>query len=275
MIDVTGVAYQSMRLINPVSDKEVPPDVNIIIYCCINDLGSIDVQVMNNTDVIMTIDRTKSFFRDGKNNAVPYYDPNIIANTHSSTQGNTTGIGVNMGAVANAAGIGGTLGTALSGINVAESDSYSTTNSNTTYYIDQPELHIPPHSSASLGRSFSISGIGESFLGDAIIESTENINNYFTSEHTYACCNLCVSYSINDGKTYETIITDIFANTILVSKVKQKGKVNDALQVIYNYKNDAFIETWFLLHFESQADGDDDRPGDNYYSNRYFIANYK
>lgn len=274
-IKVSGVAYQSMRLKNPVSENEVHSDATIIVYYYINELGALDVKIKNNTDVIMTIDRTKSFFRDGNNNAIPYYDHNIIANTHSTTQGNTTGTSVNMGAVANAAGIGGALGTALSGITVAESDSYSTTKSNTTYYIDQPELHIPPHSSASLGKLFTISGIGASFLGEAILKSSDNIYNNFTSDHTYASCNLCISYTVDNGNTFETIITDIYANSIVISKVKQKGKVNDALRVIYTNKKDTFAEPWYLMHFESQTNGDDYRPGDDFIPNKYFIANYK
>ena len=274
-IKVSGVAYQSMRLNYPVSENEVTSDATIIVYCYINELGALDVKIKNNTDVIMTIDKTKSFFRDGDNNAIPYYDPNIIANTQSTTQGNTAETSVNMGTIANAAGIGGALGTALSGINVAESDSYSTTKSNTTYYIDQPELHIPPHSSASLGKLFTISGIGASFLGEAILKSSDNIYNNFTSDHTYASCNLCISYTVDNGNTYETIITDIYANSILISKVKQKGKVNDALRVIYTNKDDVFAEPWFLMHFGSQAYNNDYRSENNYISNKYFITNYK
>lgn len=274
-IKVSGVAYQSMRLKNPVSENEVTSDATIIVYCYINELGALDVKIKNNTDVIMTIDRTKSFFRDGDNNAIPYYDPNIIANTQSTTQGNTAGTSVNMGAIANAVGIGGALGTALSGINVAETDSYSTTKSNTTYYIDQPELHIPPHSSASMGRLFNISGIGDSFLREALLKSTDNIHNNFTSDHTYASCNICISYSVDNGNSYETIITDIYANSILISKVKQKGKVNDALRVIYTNKDDVFAEPWFLMHFGSQAYNNDYRSENNYISNKYFITNYK
>lgn len=255
-INVSGIAYQSMRAKNAVSRQDIPSDATIVVIHSIDKDGRLEVTVQNNTDKIMTIDRTRSFFRDGSNNSIPYYDPTITVNTQSTTVGNTTGASVNLGSVARAVGVGGAIGTALGGVNVGEANTTASTNTETTYYIDQPQIHIPPHGSASMARKFEITGIGQGFLDEVIKSTAQNVNNNFTPENTYATCNVCVSYTLDDGATYETLLTDLYANTLLVSKVWQTGKVNDALRKIYSGKGDALTEPWYLIHFESAA-GDD------------------
>ena len=199
----------------------------------------------------MTVDRTKSFFQDQNSLAQMYYDPTVQTNTKSTTVGNTSGSSVNLGAVANAVGIGGVLGTALSGVNVGGSNSTSTTNTNTTYTIDQPKISIPPHGKISMGRVFRINGIGRHLLQEAVKESYTDINNYFTAQNSYASANICISYSIDEEKTFQFIQTHLYAATLLVGKVRNEGKVNEALRVIYQNKTDALIQPWYLLHFVS------------------------
>lgn len=254
-LNVSGVAYQSMRATNAVSHQDIPTDAKIVIIYSIDQTGNLEVTVKNNTDKIMTIDRTRSFFRDGDNNSIPYYDPLVTVNTHSTTVGNTTGASVNLGSVARAVGVGGAVGTALGGVNVGSANSTASTNTETTYYIDQPQIHIAPHGSASMGRAFEITGVGNQFLSRVIKTAVQDVNNAFSLENSYAKCNICVSYSLDDGATYETILTDLYANTLLVGKVWQTGKVNDALRKIYIGKNDALLEQWYLIHFDSATGG--------------------
>ena len=78
-----------------------------------------------------------------------------------------------------------------------------------------------------------------------------DVSNIFSPTQTYAACNLCISYSIDEGKTFETIFSDIYANSLVVSKVKQNGHVNDALRYVYQQKNDALTESTYLLYFQS------------------------
>lgn len=251
-LNVTGVAYQSIRSKTPVSSRyDIPQDASIILSCQVGPNGTFDVLVQNNTDKIMTIDRTKSFFRNQSGNSVPYYDPTVRVQSQSTMVGGQTGASVNLGSLANAAGIGGALGTALGGINVGGSQGSATTNTNTTYVVDQPQISIAPHGQASMGRTFMIEGVGLSFLSQAVTSSYNDVSNAFTPTQTYAACNLCVSYSIDDGKNFETILTDIYANSLLVGKVKQTGKVNDALRYIYINKTDALTEPWYALYFQS------------------------
>lgn len=250
-LNVTGVAYQSIRAKQPMKRTDIPQDATIIACCQLGANGEFDVIVQNNTDKIMTIDRTKSFFRNQSGNSIPYYDPTVTVQSQSTTVGGQTGASVNLGSIAAAAGIGGAVGTALGGINVGGSKGSATTNTNTTYIVDQPQISIAPHGQASMGRTFYMEGVGLAFLGQAVSNSGTDVNNSFTPTQTYAACNLCISYSVDDGKTYETILTDIYANSLLVSKVNQTGHVNDALRRIYTNKNDALNESWYALYFQS------------------------
>lgn len=253
-LNVTGVAYQSIRSKTPIASRlDVPQDATIIISHQVGENGELDVIVKNNTDKIMVIDRTKSFFQNQRNNSQPYYDPNVKSSTKSTTIGTQAGISVNLGNITNAIGVGGPLGTALGGISINESQGVSTTSSNTTYIVDMPQISVPPHGQVSMGRTFNIDGVGADFLDSAVKTTSYDVNNSFTSNKTYAACNTCIAYSMDDGKTFETINTDLYANSLHISKVKQTGQVNDALRDIYINKRDALMESWYTIYFQSDA----------------------
>ena len=264
-LGVTGVAYQSLQSTNGfITAEDVPLDATIITHCFVDEKGKLTVLVQNNSDQVMTIDRTKTFFRNQSGNSIPYYDPTVRTSTQSMTTGNETGGSVNLGAIAGAVGIGGKLGTALNGVSVGGSNSNAVTNSNTTYYIDQPTLSIAPHGRAELGRTFEVEGVGSIFMSEVIAQAPQSLANGFAPTHTYAACNVCVSYSIDGGKTYDTCITDIFANTLLVGKVTQTGKVNDALRYIYYNKADCLREPWHLLYFSGAGNHDQQFTGNDF-----------
>lgn len=268
-INVSGVAYQSIRAKDVVAEADVVANATIIVYCQIDKDGYFDITVKNNTNEIMTIDRTRTFFRDIDGNSVPYYDPCVSVNTSSVSKGNATGTSVNVGAIARAAGVGGAIGTALNGVNVGSSNSKVITNTETTYHIDQQFIHIAPHGKAPLDRTFRITGVGDDFLDKVISRASGTVNNTFTSDQTYASCNLCISYSLDGGENYETIVSDYYANTLLVGKVTEAGNVNDALRTIYINKQDSLEEPWFLFHFKSKV-----KENNDYHKSSTFI-NYK
>lgn len=252
-LGVSGVAYQSLQVKQtaPVNQNAVPKDAKIAVFCAVDKDGNVEVFVENHTDQIMTIDRTKSFFQNRNCIAQMYYDPTVQTNTISTTDGSGRGVGVNLGAVANAVGIGGILGVALSGVNVGSSRSSSVTNTNTTYVIDQPKVSIPPHGRISLGRTFQLQGVGKEFLQSAVEGSYSDVSNSFNVDNSYAFANICVSYSIDEEKTYQFIENYLYASSLLIGKVKYTGKVNDALRSIYINKPNALTETWYLLYFAS------------------------
>lgn len=259
-LEVSGVGYQTLQMQESNKDfsDQAIKKAQILVYCLVDRNGEVEVMVENNSDQMMTIDRTKSFFQNQNDVAQMYYDPTVQTNTTSVTHGSTTGVGVNLGSVARAVGVGGILGTALSGVNVGGSNSTSTTNVNTTYTIDQPKVSVPPHGRISMGRTFQMQGVGRSFLHSAVTESQLDVNNSFSNSNTYAASNIVISYSLDNEATYQFIETHLFANSLLVGKVREKGKVNDALRTIYMNKPDALSQPWFLLYFASKSTAEND-----------------
>ena len=259
-LEVSGVGYQTLQMQESNKDfsDQAIKKAQILVYCLVDKNGEVEVMVENNSDQMMTIDRTKSFFQNQNDVAQMYYDPTVQTNTTSVTHGSTTGVGVNLGSVARAVGVGGILGTALSGVNVGGSNSTSTTNVNTTYTIDQPKVSVPPHGRISMGRTFQMQGVGRSFLHSAVTESPLDVNNSFSNSNTYAASNIVISYSTDNENSYQFIETHLFANSLLVGKVREKGKVNDALRTIYMNKPDALSQPWFLLYFASKSTAEND-----------------
>lgn len=115
------------------------------------------IKVTNKTDKIIHIDLGTSYLK--KNDiANVIYTPTIT----STMTGHSVDIGVNAGAIANAVGIGGMVGTALGGVNIGGSKGSSST---TTTYA-QRFMSIPPKSSVLL-EDIPIFTVGsEKALGD-------------------------------------------------------------------------------------------------------------
>jgi hypothetical protein len=252
-LEVSGVGYQTLQMQESNKDfsEQAIKKAQILVFCLVDKNGDVEVMVENNTDQIMTIDRTKSFFQNQNDVAQMYYDPTIHTNTQSVTLGSTTGIGVNLGSVARAVGVGGILGTALSGVNVGGGNSTSTTNVNTTYTVDQPKVSIPPHGRISMGRMFPMLGVGRNFLHAAVTESPTDINNLFVQDNTYARANICISFSIDGEKSFQFIETHLYANSLMIGKVNGEGYVNNALRTIYTNNPNALLQPWYLLYFAS------------------------
>ena len=99
------------------------------------------VTIKNKTKNTIYLDLGNSFFIRGELSE-PYYIPTAS----SSTTGVSNGVGINMGAVAGAMGIGGSVGKLANGITVSNGSSqYNTT---TTY--SQRVIAVPPMSSKKL-----------------------------------------------------------------------------------------------------------------------------
>lgn len=110
-----------------------------IWYYCSN--PALAISIKNKTNRTIYIDLANTFFTRG-DNAMAYYVPS----SSSSSHGSSSGVGVNLGAVAGALGVGGAVGTLASGVNVGGGKSNGTVN--TTY--SQRVIAIPPMSSKSL-----------------------------------------------------------------------------------------------------------------------------
>lgn len=101
--------------------------------------------ILNNTSTrTIYVDLGNSFFtRNGKANTM--YTPTATTTSSSTSQG----VGVNLGAVANAMGVGGAVGTLAQGVNVGGGTTAGT--SSTTY--SQRIIAIPPKSSKIINTS--------------------------------------------------------------------------------------------------------------------------
>lgn len=258
---VKGVVYHSMTATENVAPTDIPKEATIIVYYEIDANGYVDVKVKNNTDKLMVIDRTQSFFNNLGHVAETYYDPVMRTETTAITSGTSSGASVNLGAMARAAGIGGAAGAAMSGVNVGGSTSNAVTNTSTTYYVDQPRMSIPPHGTASMGRLFCINGISDNSIisnyivknymtpkEDSFIRSVTEQEYFFASANeSNVGCNICIAYSTDDGQHFETILNDIYRNCIYIIPVSQPSRANAAIRTLYQKKPDALFEPWYRL----------------------------
>lgn len=99
------------------------------------------VTLKNLTDKAIYLDLANSFFIKGED-ATPYFIPSATTSVSSRTSGGS----VNMGAVAGALGVGGSLGRLAGGVNVGG----ATTNTNSTTTYSQRIVSVPPMASISL-----------------------------------------------------------------------------------------------------------------------------
>ena len=237
----TAVAYQSVR--TEQYKEEVPNDAHILVAYGISADGELMVTIKNLTDEVMIIDQTKTFFVNTDGMSVSYYDPTVITTSVTDMSSSTTGASVNLGAIGGALGIGGTLGGLLGGINVGGSETGGTSFTTTTMKADLPQYSLGPKGMGTLSKHFSVTGIGRSSLSYARIQSV-----VYTRSNADKKFSVCVTYSVDGGKTFDKIVTPLYLNAQVVCPVGKHGKVNDALRNVLTQKPDALNESWWLLY---------------------------
>lgn len=126
----------------------------------------VSVTVKNLTTHTLFIDLGNSFFTRG-HESTSYYVPTSTSNT----SGGSTGLGINMGAVSSALGVGGVVGQIASGTTVGGEKTHSTTT--TTY--SQRIVSIPPMSSKSICKEM-LFPVGCEVGYDGYISSRKSIN---------------------------------------------------------------------------------------------------
>lgn len=100
------------------------------------------IEIHNKTNNIIFIDKGNSFRIYNNDVTECYYSQNQV----SISSGNSSSIGIGVGAVANTLGIRGVVGSLANGVNVGGSNYGVTTDT----YIDKRILSIPPHSKVYL-----------------------------------------------------------------------------------------------------------------------------
>lgn len=246
---ISSVGYQSIRTTfrqPDASKNKIPNDAEIILAYTVNENGRLNVGIKNNTDEIMVIDQTMSFFiNNGR--SISYYDPTVKSTTITDLSSKTKGGNVNLGAVDDILGMGGTIGKVLNRINIGGSSTTGTSVENTTIIADQPKVSIGPRGSAAMNKAFPIDGIGISNLKDT------NVASVYTSRNSPCTFSVCISYSLDGGENFKKITTDFYMNSKIVVPVLRKGMVNESLRSLYSAKTDALNENLWLLHFNNNV----------------------
>lgn len=244
---VKGVAYQSLAMVEEKAASKPSPS-EISVECVVDNDGNVQVYVTNLSNSLMTIDRTKSFFMNRGKTAQMYYDPQVVMNTQSTTVGTNRGASVNLGAL--------TGSRALSGVTVGGGTSEAVTNTETSYYVDQPKISVPSRGKVSMGRVFSMDGVGNEFIKRVLKLTNEEVNGNYDASTAFAGATIYVYYSLDDEKTYNSIETSIYANSYYVVRIYKEGMINDALRKIYAQKPQLFNEPWYLLSIPMFAEKD-------------------
>lgn len=265
---VSSVSYQSVRNSKDGIQSKAPAGASIMVRHSLSSDGALNVYVTNLTDSVMIIDRTLSFFVNSNGKSTAYYDPTIKTKTTTDISSSTSSVGVNLGAVAGAVGVGGALGRALNGINIGDSTTGGTAITNTTYTVDQPTIAIGPNGEVNMSREFHVEGMGKSFLSDLANQVTSKENYILTADNindAVSSFSVTITYSLDGGKTFDKIISRYYTDALLTSFVKEKGKTNAPLRDIYMKKPDALNKDWFIIYFNTNV------PSlDTYYNNNLF-----
>lgn len=247
-LNVNGVVYHAIRNVDSVDG--VPDSAKIVVQCDVSVKGIVEVTVINKTDKVLLVDRTKSFFRDKENNSYPYYDPTVNVHTTSYTSGNTTGGTVNLGGVARAAGIGGAVGTALNSVTVGGAHSSLSTSSHTTYQVNQPILTIAPYGKATMGMTFYEQYYDAELLHNMIeYAGTDLFSKSYVPDKSFSSSHITISYSFDNGETYDIIGLGIYTQSLIIQQVVSTGHVNDALRSVIQSKPDLLEEDWYAIIF--------------------------
>lgn len=232
----TNVGYMSIRPIEVIDENLNPiEDASIAIYSIIDNSGNFDVIVQNLTDDVLTIDQTKSFFISPSKQSISYYDPTVRTNSNTTATTSGSGKTFNLGGIANAFGVGGVAGALMKATNVSVSNSITNESTYTEVVADLPQVSIGPRGKMAMSKSFKI-------------DWNATANNFVsaTPETSPITFSVCITYSFDDGVTFDRIIGEYYCN----SKFNQpviKRQTNDAVRKIIQTKPNATLEPWFIF----------------------------
>lgn len=155
------------------------------------------IEITNNTSQFIYIDKVHCFRQSSDGKTRLYYNSEIV----STLGGSNKGMGVNMGAVADAFGVGGVVGTLASGVNVGGGKS----NTTMIEHQDSRLLTIPPKGKMLLskddyleikGGDDIITGVSEDIPNDfRITDLHRHEYREYTEENTPLTMNYTITYS--------------------------------------------------------------------------------
>lgn len=230
----TGVTYRSLRPTVIIDESKNPiEDASIAVYTIFDTYGNLNVVVQNLTDDILTIDQTKSFVETPDKQSLPYYDSTIRTHTSSSSVSQGKGMSFNLGGIANVLGVGGVGGALMSSINVGGSASSTVGSTYTEVLADMPQVSIGPRGKMAMSKNFNF-GLPSGNFASATPE---------TSPYTFS---VIISYSFDNGKSFDTITSDFYSSGAMYQNV-YKGHTNEAVREILSKKPNATLEPWYMI----------------------------
>ena len=261
-----ALAYQYIitRHDQPTPENPIPKEAEIAVAYTISKEGGLTAIVYNRTSEIMTIDQTKSFFVNSDGRSTSYYDPTVRTTSTTDMSSSTKGASVNLGSIAGALGIGGVVGQIANGVNVGGSGTNGTATTNATYVADLPQVSIAPYGNGAMSKVFPIKGVGAEAL-----KQTPNNNSLISLTEEQSDCkfSVCITYSLDEGKTYKKLITNFYTNSNVAVPVASERTVNESLRNLYSIKPDAVNAPLWLLYFKIKAKYDFTKSISNYLGN--------
>lgn len=255
---VMDVSYLSIHSLDHEPPIAPPKRATIAVNNIISPEGALDVVVTNLSGDIIIIDRKNSFLINTNGISQAFYDANIHSTTHTNTAATGGGIGVNVGAVANTLGASAAAAQALSGINIGSSSSSSQSVSESIYCIDEPQVSIGPKGALSMGRDFVIP-VGVDVLKELSNQNQDRrdiLNPNIPKEQSPIRFGIIITYSTDEGKTWEKLVSNYYVNSVMQTYVSQNSKMNQALRKIVGRKPNLMEENWYLLFFNIPTNDD-------------------
>lgn len=236
---VTSVDYQAIRT-EFAQPERIPNDAKIAVEYYFNDKGELQPIVYNLTDEIMMIDQTKSFVILPGGASKSYYDSNVYTTTSGTYESSTSGTTFNLGAIASILGVGGPVGTLLGATSVNNSSTTGLIRQNSVAITDQPMVNIGPKGSIGMSKAYQIPGIGRDF-------SSKHHGVDMTSGNSPVKFSVCITYSADEGETFNKLVTNFYLSTSVSEKVHNR-KLSLAFNNIYEKKPDALVENWYFFN---------------------------
>lgn len=248
-----SVSYQAIRqkYAQPTPENPIPDEAKIAVAYTISSNGELTAIVYNRTSEIMTIDQTLSFFVNSDGKSTSYYDPTVRTTSTTDLSSSTKGASVNLGSIASAFGIGGTIGQLANGINIGGSGTTGQSITEATYIADLPQVSLAPNSNAAMSKVFTVWAIVDKT--DSEIETIKPIISHSESPCRFS---VCISYSIDGGKTFEKIVTEFYMESYINIPLRSEGNVSETLNIIEQNKADMYNVPWFMLWFKDKRDSD-------------------
>ncbi|MCM1317540.1 MAG: hypothetical protein NC241_05115 [Bacteroides sp.] len=236
-LSVPRVIYQSIRT-EYAQPAVIPENAQIAITYLFNERGEMQPIVNNLTGDVMIIDQTKSFVIMPDGSSISYYDPTVISEATGNFNSQTDSETINLGAITDALGVNGRIGSLARGVNIGSSTTNGTFYSKTVTRTDQPMVTIGPKGMIAMSKAFRVAGVGINAHDNNYVDIP-----FSKASNRFSCC---IYYSADEGATYQKLVTNFYVSSN-ISKNTADGRIGRAFTSIYKEKPDALVENLFMF----------------------------